>query len=131
MRNSAAAAANAKTLNVVPACAPRYCPSLETKFRRFPGRSHHVWLEPEGLASHVLYPNGLSNSLEPEDQLQLLRTVPGARTALHPVWVVPTCWWSSPSSLASPALLHACYMIGAIVDGNWASAGWQVCLCVP
>ena len=57
----------------------RYCPSLETKFRRFPGRSHHVWLEPEGLESHVLYPNGLSCSLEPADQQQLLRTIPGAR----------------------------------------------------
>ena len=55
----------------------RYCPSLETKFKRFPGRTHHVWLEPEGLDSHVLYPNGLSNSLEPGDQIELLRTIPG------------------------------------------------------
>ena len=55
----------------------RYCPSLETKFKRFPGRMQYVWLEPEGLDSHVLYPNGLSNSLEPEDQIELLRTVPG------------------------------------------------------
>ncbi|KAG7672917.1 hypothetical protein Ndes2526B_g08556 [Nannochloris sp. 'desiccata'] len=56
---------------------PRYCPSLETKFRRFPGRTHHVWLEPEGLNTDVVYPNGLSCSLEPEDQPKLLSTIPG------------------------------------------------------
>ena len=58
-----------------PVC--RYCPSLETKFRRFPNRTHHVWLEPEGLDSNVIYPNGISNSMEEEDQVQLLRTIPG------------------------------------------------------
>ena len=55
----------------------RYCPSLETKFRRFPDRTHHVWLEPEGLDSNVIYPNGISNSMEEADQLQLLKTIPG------------------------------------------------------
>jgi tRNA uridine 5-carboxymethylaminomethyl modification enzyme len=56
---------------------PRYCPSLEAKVTRFPGRCHTVWLEPEGLRTHVVYPNGLSCALEPEQQLLLLRTVAG------------------------------------------------------
>lgn len=56
---------------------PRYCPSLETKVHRFPGRSHLVWLEPEGLDTEVIYPNGLSCSLEPETQELMLRTIPG------------------------------------------------------
>ena len=60
---------------------PRYCPSLEAKVRRFPGRTHQVWLEPEGLTSDVLYPAGISNSLEPADQKDLLKTVPGLEDA--------------------------------------------------
>ncbi|KAJ2444874.1 Mitochondrial Translation Optimization [Coemansia sp. RSA 2424] len=59
---------------------PRYCPSLESKIKRFSEReSHLVWLEPEGLAEHtdLVYPNGLSNTMPEDIQLQLLRTIPG------------------------------------------------------
>ena len=49
--------------------------------RRFPERTHRIWLEPEGLDTHVVYPQGLSNSLEPDDQVGLLATVPGLERA--------------------------------------------------
>ncbi|KAK3257090.1 hypothetical protein CYMTET_33811, partial [Cymbomonas tetramitiformis] len=60
---------------------PRYCPSLESKVQRFPGRTHLVWLEPEGLTSDVVYPNGISNSLEPHLQEDMLKTIPGLERA--------------------------------------------------
>ena len=59
------------------ATGPRYCPSIESKVRRFPNRDHIVWLEPEGLASDIIYPAGISNSLPKETQLDMLRSIPG------------------------------------------------------
>ncbi|HSH74457.1 MAG TPA: tRNA uridine-5-carboxymethylaminomethyl(34) synthesis enzyme MnmG, partial [Longimicrobiales bacterium] len=57
---------------------PRYCPSIEDKVVRFPrAERHQVFLEPEGLRTTELYVNGLSTSLPPEVQLDVLRTVPG------------------------------------------------------
>ncbi|KAJ7984464.1 hypothetical protein DPEC_G00355100 [Dallia pectoralis] len=58
---------------------PRYCPSIESRVLRFPGRQHQVWLEPEGLTSDLLYPQGLSMTMPPDLQLRLLREIP----ALH------------------------------------------------
>lgn len=57
---------------------PRYCPSLEDKVVRFADRPRHqVFLEPEGVASDLVYPAGLSTSLPAEVQLEFLRTIPG------------------------------------------------------
>ncbi|KAM9837309.1 5-taurinomethyluridine-[tRNA] synthase subunit MTO1, mitochondrial [Aulostomus maculatus] len=58
---------------------PRYCPSIESRALRFPGRKHQVWLEPEGMTSNLLYPQGLSMTMPPDMQLQLIREIP----ALH------------------------------------------------
>jgi len=57
---------------------PRYCPSIEDKIHRFAGRDgHQVFLEPEGLDTHLVYPNGISTSLPADVQLAMLRTMAG------------------------------------------------------
>jgi tRNA uridine 5-carboxymethylaminomethyl modification enzyme len=57
---------------------PRYCPSIEDKVRRFADReSHQIFLEPEGLGSWLVYPNGISTSLPAEVQLAFVRTITG------------------------------------------------------
>ncbi|MBV8798558.1 MAG: tRNA uridine-5-carboxymethylaminomethyl(34) synthesis enzyme MnmG [Alphaproteobacteria bacterium] len=57
---------------------PRYCPSIEDKVVRFAGReSHQIFLEPEGLEDHTVYPNGISTSLPEGVQIDLLKTIPG------------------------------------------------------
>lgn len=57
---------------------PRYCPSIEDKIHRFADKdSHQIFLEPEGLDTDLVYPNGISTSLPDEVQLQFLRTIPG------------------------------------------------------
>ncbi|HMO67084.1 MAG TPA: FAD-dependent oxidoreductase, partial [Novosphingobium sp.] len=60
------------------ASGPRYCPSLEDKIHRFADRDgHQVFLEPEGLDTHLVYPNGISTSLPADVQLAMLRTMEG------------------------------------------------------
>ena len=62
---------------------PRYCPSIEDKFVKFPERTiQHLFLEPEGLDTDELYLNGLSNSLPEEIQEQLVHSVEGLQHAL-------------------------------------------------
>ena len=60
------------------ASGPRYCPSIEDKIHRFADREgHQVFLEPEGLDTHLVYPNGISTSLPADVQLAMLRTMDG------------------------------------------------------
>ncbi len=57
---------------------PRYCPSIEDKVHRFADRDRHqIFLEPEGLDDHTVYPNGISTSLPQEIQDRFIRTIPG------------------------------------------------------
>ena len=57
---------------------PRYCPSIEKKLERFAEKdSHLVWLEPEGLSSNLVYPNGLTTGLPFHLQQEMFAQVPG------------------------------------------------------
>lgn len=57
---------------------PRYCPSIESKIIKFPQKtSHVVWLEPEGLDTDIVYPNGISCTLPADLQEQMVRLLPG------------------------------------------------------
>jgi tRNA uridine 5-carboxymethylaminomethyl modification enzyme len=67
---------------VIQGVGPRYCPSIEDKVVRFADReSHQVYLEPEGLDTHELYPNGISTSLPFDVQLALVRSMKGCENA--------------------------------------------------
>lgn len=62
---------------------PRYCPSVEDKIVRFADRSsHHVFIEPEGLDTAEVYPNGISTSLPFDIQYRYVRTIPGFENAV-------------------------------------------------
>src|SRR5207245_9538581 len=61
---------------------PRYCPSIEDKIHRFAGKSsHQLFLEPEGLTSNEIYPNGISTSLPFDVQLKLVHSIRGLERA--------------------------------------------------
>ncbi len=62
---------------------PRYCPSIEVKIVRFPDKPHHtVFLEPEGLDTDLIYPNGISTSLPVDVQETAFRMIPGLEDAV-------------------------------------------------
>ena len=67
---------------VIEGIGPRYCPSIEDKVHRFADKSsHQVFIEPEGLDTHELYPNGISTSLPFDVQLQVVRSIKGLENA--------------------------------------------------
>jgi tRNA uridine 5-carboxymethylaminomethyl modification enzyme len=67
---------------VIEGIGPRYCPSIEDKIHRFADKnSHQVFIEPEGLTTHELYPNGISTSLPFDVQLALVRSICGMENA--------------------------------------------------
>lgn len=67
---------------VIEGVGPRYCPSVEDKVVRFAGKtSHQIFIEPEGLNTHEIYPNGISTSLPFDVQFQLVRSIKGFEQA--------------------------------------------------
>ena len=67
---------------VIEGVGPRYCPSIEDKVHRFADKaSHQVFIEPEGLDTHELYPNGISTSLPFDVQLEVVRSIKGLENA--------------------------------------------------
>ena len=67
---------------VIEGVGPRYCPSIEDKVNRFADKtSHQIFLEPEGLETHEVYPNGISTSLPFDIQLAAVRSLPGLEQA--------------------------------------------------
>nr|WP_264194041.1 tRNA uridine-5-carboxymethylaminomethyl(34) synthesis enzyme MnmG [Marinomonas algarum] len=67
---------------VIEGVGPRYCPSIEDKIVRFADKnSHQIFIEPEGLTTHELYPNGISTSLPFDVQIELVRSMKGMQNA--------------------------------------------------
>lgn len=68
---------------IITGIGPRYCPSIEDKIVKFPQRdSHQIFIEPEGISTHEGYVNGISTSLPPEIQEQIIHSIPGLEKAV-------------------------------------------------
>ncbi len=101
---------------VIKSVGPRYCPSIEDKVVRFAQRdSHQIFLEPEGLHTHEIYPNGISTSLPFDVQLELVRSMRGCEHAhiLRPGYAIeydyfdPRALKSTLETKAIPGLFFA------------------------
>jgi len=101
---------------VIEGVGPRYCPSIEDKIHRFSGKdSHQIFLEPEGLDTHEIYPQGISTSLPFDIQLGLVRSMRGLENAhiLRPGYAIeydyfdPCCLKSSLETKSVSGLYFA------------------------
>ncbi|SDG70578.1 tRNA uridine-5-carboxymethylaminomethyl(34) synthesis enzyme MnmG [Propionivibrio dicarboxylicus] len=88
---------------VIEGVGPRYCPSIEDKIHRFATKnSHNIFLEPEGLTTHEIYPNGISTSLPFDVQLALVRSMRGLENChiLRPGYAIEYDYFD-PTGLSS------------------------------
>ena len=88
---------------VIEGVGPRYCPSIEDKIHRFASKnSHNIFLEPEGLTTHEIYPNGISTSLPFDVQLALVRSMKGLENChiLRPGYAIEYDYFD-PTALSS------------------------------
>ena len=104
---------------VIEGVGPRYCPSIEDKIQRFADKnSHQIFVEPEGLTTHELYPNGISTSLPFDVQLELVRSIRGMENAhiIRPGYAIEYDFFD-PRDL-KPSLetkvIHGLYFAGQI-----------------
>lgn len=104
---------------VIEGVGPRYCPSIEDKIHRFADRdSHNIFLEPEGLTTHEVYPNGISTSLPFDVQVDLVRSIPGLENAhiLRPGYAIEYDYYDPRGLKASleTKAIHGLFFAGQI-----------------
>jgi tRNA uridine 5-carboxymethylaminomethyl modification enzyme len=103
---------------VIEGIGPRYCPSIEDKIHRFTDKtSHQVFIEPEGLTTHEVYPNGISTSLPFDVQMDLVRSIKGMENAhiLRPGYAIEYDFFD-PRELNSS--LETKHMVGLFFAGQ-------------